>query len=102
MYNMQRIIILYHKIVGTIPGIKETINVTCYDLAHNLLYSFSLLENSGICFSPVLGALFPLSMIYISHTHRFFLCFKIKVFELKILDALNTVVSPFLFHFFSS
>ena len=28
-------------------------------------------------------------MIYLSHIHRFFLCFKIKVFELKILDALN-------------
>ena len=36
------------------------------------------------------GTLFPLSRIYISQIHRFLPCFKINVFELKILDALNT------------
>ena len=36
------------------------------------------------------GTPFPLSKIYISQIHRFLPCFKINVFELKILDALNT------------
>ena len=68
MYNMQRIIILYHKIVGTIPGIKETINVSCYDLAHNLLHSFSLLENSGIAFLQFWGTFSLIHDIHKSHT----------------------------------
>lgn len=62
IYNMQRIIILHHKIVGTTLGIVETHNkCQLFHSAHNLLYSFSLFENSGICFSPVFRDLFLIS-----------------------------------------